>query len=213
MRGFTVVELTIAVVVASIMAGIILMVLTVFYGSFLTNETQARITVDSQIILRNMVDELRTASAIRTTNLVTDANNPGGWSTDEDSAILIVATPAEDTSGEYIFNGDTGDYYQNEIIYFAEDNTLYKRQLADTSAPDNTGATNCPEDQASATCPADRIVSGDFSDLSFTFYDQDDALTEDPNLARSVAISIYLEKKIYGQTVSTNNNIRMTLRN
>ena len=45
------------------------------------------------------------------------------------------------------------------------------------------------------------------------FYDQNNNLTTDPTLGRSVDITIELEDESFGRTVNATNNIRMTLRN
>jgi hypothetical protein len=49
--------------------------------------------------------------------------------------------------------------------------------------------------------------------MVFTLYNQDDAVTTDPLLARSVRIDLGLQKRSFGTPLTLDNSIRVTLRN
>lgn len=212
--GVTLIEILIAVTIMGILLAPAVTVTVYFYGNTLKSNLQSRLAVESQNILRSMVEELRVGSGVRSSNTITDANAPvGGWTTSNASLVLIIATPALDTSNNFIVDSSTGDPYQNEIIYFAQNGILYKRLLANSSATGNRFKTSCPVSLATASCPADVELSDHFKDMNFVFYDQDDVVTTTLTSARSIKLQIQMEQKTYGYTISFENNIRITLRN
>jgi type II secretory pathway pseudopilin PulG len=213
-KGFTITELVIASVLGSMLA-ITLFTITIFmYGGVMRNDVQARLTLESQNILRRVVEDLRVSAGIHVSNTIPDINEPlGGWTTSNTDLILIVATPVLDSSNNFIIDSTSGEVYLNEIIYYADDNTLFKRILANPDALGNTFTTSCPPALATVACPADRTLSTSFDNMIFTFYDQDDNTTADPTLARSVEITINMTNNVFGQDVTIDNNIRVTLRN
>lgn len=210
--GFTLVEIMIATAVATILVGTLLTVTFLFYGGTIQTSTQARLAVESQNVLRSVVEELRVSSGVRAANTNPDPSNPGGWTTSNASLVLIIATPVLDTGNDYVINPATGAPYQNEIIYYAVDGILYKRYLA-APAPDNQFKTSCAPDTATETCPSDVILSSYFQTMNFIFYDQDDIVTTDLASARSTYITIEMEQRAFGRSVDFTNNIRMTMRN
>lgn len=213
-RGFTIIEVIIAVVVSGILVTTLLTVTFLFYGNSVRSSTQARLAVESQTILRTIVEELRISSGIRGNNNITDANGPsGGWTTSNESLVLIISIPVLNASNDFVINPLTGAPYQNELVYYAADNTLYKRYLADTSAPGNSVKTSCPPNLATASCPSDIALSKHFKDMKFVFYDQDDAITTVHTSARSIKMTIDMKQSTFGKTIEFTNNIRMTMRN
>lgn len=212
--GFTVTELLIAVAVSGILAGVLLTFTFLSYGGTIQNSSEARLAVESQNILRSVVEELRVSSGVRATNSLNDPNAPGGaWTTSNSDLVLIISTPVTDNSNQYVIDPLTGGPYQNEIVYYAQGNTLYKRYLANSAASGNLFKTSCPEALASDTCPADVKLSEHFKNMSFVFYDQDDVETTTLASVRSIKLNIDMEQKSFGRTVSFNNSIRMTMRN
>lgn len=212
-QGFTIVEILIAVVVSGILIGILLTVTFMFYGGSIKASTEARLAVESQNILRSVVEELRISSGVRGNNTVTDPNAPGGaWTTSNDDLVLIISMPVVDSSNQYIIDPVTGGPFQNEFVYYAVDGTLYKRYLA-AATPGNMYKTSCPPAIANASCPADVVLSKHFKDLSFVFYDQDDNVTTDLAAARSIKLDIEMEQAAFGRKINFSNSIRMTMRN
>lgn len=171
-------------------------------------------TSDSQNLLRATVEEIRYGAGVRQNGIISDANAPtGGWSTSNSNFVIIIAVPAVEAAGSYIIDPLTGDPYNNELVYFKEGTTLYKRILAHPDAAGNTSVTTCPESSATSSCPADTKLIDFLKTMTFTLYDQDDATTTNPLLARSVKIDLVLERDTFGQPLILDNSIRITLRN
>ena len=212
--GFTIIELLIAVAISSVIAMVLLTLSINFSGDI----TRARITADlateSQILLRSIVEDTRLADSLSSTNNITDANAPvGGWVTNDPSNVLIIDTPAIDSSRNIIYNATTTLPYSNEVIYYATGALMYRRVLKDTAATGSIATTTCPPATATSSCPADKLFTRYLTDLSFTFYDEANATTANAALARSVQITVSMKRKIFGRDVTFNNTIRTTMRN
>jgi prepilin-type N-terminal cleavage/methylation domain-containing protein len=213
-RGFTLVEVLISLTIFAILSVSLFAIVPNYLTVITRTNQQTDMTVESQGLLRRTVEELRYGAGVRQTNVVTDANAPaGGWNTGNASFVIIIAVPAVDTSRQYIIDAATGNPYNNELVYFKQNNKLYKRILANPSATGNSLVTTCPSASASPTCPADRLLSETLKTMTFTFYDQNNVVTTDPLLARSVKIDLQLEKDTFGQALTVDNSIRVALRN
>ncbi|HET7630408.1 MAG TPA: type II secretion system protein, partial [Candidatus Saccharimonadales bacterium] len=130
-KGFTIIELLVAIVVGSLLIGTMLTVTFLFYGGTIRENYESRLAVESGNLLRSITDELRTSSGVRSANAIADPNAPGGqWTTSNASLVLIISTPVIDSGGNFVMSPLTGAPYQNEIVYFAQGGTLYKRYLA-----------------------------------------------------------------------------------
>jgi prepilin-type N-terminal cleavage/methylation domain-containing protein len=212
--GFTMTELTAVIVILGILM-IPLSALTLdFFGSVFSQSEEARLATESQTLLRSVVEELRIASSVRDNNALTDANEPpSGWSTSNAALILIISTPAINSSKEFIIDPLTSEPYQNELIYFVDGTKLYKRTLANPNATGNAVKTSCPAASASESCPADRVLTEHFKSMDFTLYDQDDIATTTIPLARSLVVNVSMEKAVFGPDIQFNNSMRMTMRN
>jgi prepilin-type N-terminal cleavage/methylation domain-containing protein len=213
-KGMTVAELVVAIAIIGLLIVPATFVILYFYGGTIQNNLQARLAVESGTVLRSIVDELRVASGIRSSNTISDPNAPaGGWTTSNSSLVLIISTPVIDTSNNYVIDSSTGEPYQNELVYFATGGVLYKRYLANSGAAGNRFKTSCPAALATAGCPADVVLSKHFKAMSFQFYDQDDASTTVYADARSIQMTLQMEDSTFGRTMSFSNNIRITMRN
>jgi prepilin-type N-terminal cleavage/methylation domain-containing protein len=212
--GFTIVELTITITIMAILSVGFMAAFTNFLVTSQRTNIRIEMTNDSQNLLRVMVEELRYGDGVRQTNTISDPHAPsGGWNTGNSSFVIITAVPALDTSNEYIINPNTGDPYMNEYIYYKNGTTLYKRTLANPSASGNRSVTSCPASVATASCPADRKLVENVSSMTFTLYDQDNGTTASAVAARSVQIDLTLSKDTFGQPITYDNSIRITLRN
>ena len=213
-RGVTLVELMVVISIASIVLLAVASISIYIYGDTLRGSIRARLGGESQNILRSVTEELRQSSAIRTTNANPDSHAPsGGWNTRNANLSLIISTPALDTNNNFIMNTQSGFPYQNEIVYFVSGGTLYKRYIANQSAAGNRTKTTCPAASANASCPQDIEMSKYFKDMNFVFYDQNNDVTTNIPNARSILLNIDLERKVYGQPVTFENAIRITIRN
>lgn len=212
--GFTLAELVVAMTAGAIVVLVVLSITLFFFADIMSSNARATLLSDAQIALNRVVEDMRTGSEILINNTIPDANEPtGGWTTSNADLILIVSTPSIDSSNNFIFDSNTGNPFQDEFIYFTDGGKLYKRILANPSAPDNVATTTCPEASTTPTCPADKMLTENFENMTFDFYDQDNIPTTDPLLARSALINIYMQKDIFGRVIDVDNSIRMTLRN
>jgi len=212
--GFTVVELTISLTIASILAVVLFTATFYYYVTTAQAETSTNLALESQSVLSQLTDDIRLADSIASTNSISDPNGPGGgWTTSDPSNIIIIESPAVDSSRNLIYDPTTGFPYKNEYIYFMNGTNMYKRVLANTAATGNTAKTTCPAASATSTCPPDRVFSTNLSNLTFTFYDANDATTSDATKARSVLFRVDLAKKMFGKNITLSNSTRVTLRN
>lgn len=213
-RGFTIVELTIVISVTSIIAVVFLGVVTNFFVTITRTNELADMTVNSQNLLRTTVENIRYGNGVETTNSITDSNAPsGGWSTSNTNFVIIIPVPAKDASKNWIIDPDSGAPYMNELVYYKSGTSLYERILANPNAPGNTLNTSCPAASATTTCRADPLLASYVSSMTFTLYDQNNDQTSDPTIARSVYITLTMQRNAPISPLSLSTNIRVTLRN
>lgn len=213
-KGFTIPELVISITLIGIISVSLLAIFVNYFTIITRNNIVIDMTVDSQNLLRSTVEELRYGAGVRQANTIADSNGPpGGWNTSNANFVIIIAVPAIDKNRNYIIDSDTGNPYNNELVYFKEGTTLYKRTLANPNANGNSLQTSCPSANASPSCPADKKLIEHIKSMVFTLYDQDDATTDNPLLARSVKIDLLLERDTFGEPLKLENSIRVTLRN
>lgn len=212
--GFALIELILAISIAAILTVVMMVVMIYFYGDVLKSQATAELAIESQTVLRRIVEDTRLADAIRSTNQINDPNSPvGGWTTSDPSNVLIVATPATDDTQSILYNPDDAYPYENEVVYFGIGNSMYRRTLKNTDAIGNIAITTCPEDTVTASCPSDTTLSEYLTNLTFVFYDINNQTTSDATQARSISITINLQRTVYGNQISFNNTVRTTLRN
>jgi prepilin-type N-terminal cleavage/methylation domain-containing protein len=212
-KGFTLTELLIAVSLGGLLAVVVLSISMFFFSDIMRSHASAQMTQESSNLLRLMVEDVRVATGIQTTNLIADSNNPTGWNTSNEDHILIVAVPALDSDNEFIINVSAGEPYFNEFVYFSDENRLFRRTLADTAAPGNSSVTTCPEATSSPSCPPDVELSQNYEDITFVFYDQDNMVTTDTFATRSLKINVDLIRQVFGNTITATNQTRITMRN
>ncbi|MBI4033633.1 hypothetical protein HY379_01405 [Candidatus Saccharibacteria bacterium] len=212
--GYTVPELTVSIVILGILILSLFSFSTYYFTNVTRNNAFVQMSADSQNLLRATVEQLRYGAGVRQSNTIADSNAPvGGWNTSNTNFVIIIAVPAIDSSRNYIIDSATGNPYNNELVYFKNGTALNRRTLAHPDAVSNTLKTSCPEALATASCPADSKLVENLDSMLFTLYDQDDAITTDPLLARSVKIDLGLNKKSFGNPLTLDNSIRVTLRN
>jgi prepilin-type N-terminal cleavage/methylation domain-containing protein len=211
-NGFTIVELMIAVAVASIASILITYAFVFMYGGLVKEQARSNMVLESQLYLKRMVEDIRVANQILTTNSIADSYEPsGGWVTNDPANILVLTQPAVDQNEDFIYDSATGYPYQNEIVYFGDSKVMYRRTLANTNAVDNRTLTTCPS--GTSGCPPDVVLTDRLQNMLFVFYDINDAITTVPEDARSVELTVNLSEKLYGETINVSNTTRVTLRN
>lgn len=213
--GFTIVELLIALSVAVVVSLVVFGVAGSYFTTISRNKARTEMTVASQNLLRGTVENLRYGDGIRQNNAITDPNAPvGGWNTSNANFVVIIAVPALDSSRNYIIDTDTGSPYMNELVYYKNGSTLMRRKLANPDASGNAMKTSCPPAIANNACPPDTALAEWIKDMSFTLYDQDGAQTSTPAEARSINITLEMER--YTNTsnpIDLTTSLRVTLRN
>jgi type II secretory pathway component PulJ len=139
-----------------------------------------------------------------------DGNNPFSWTSN--SSTLVLATAAEDASGNIIFS-DAKNYVteKNNIIYFVKNGTLYKRVLA-SPVGGNTAKTTCPAAAATAQCPADKELLHNITVFSFNYLDGQNNNVS-PTDARAIQAQVTVSKDIFKHDVNTSYTTRMVFRN
>jgi len=212
-RGFTIIEMLVSLAVATGMIAVLFTVTFDYYVATVKAEVATQMALESQSLLSQLTEDIRLADAIGDSSSISDPSNPGGWTTNDPSNIIIVQSPAVDSNKNIIYDASTGYPFSNEYIYFLDSNSMYKRVLKNTAATGNAAVTSCPETTATASCPKDRLFSNKITNLTFTFYDSTDTQTANAVEARSVTFVVNMEKKIYGETITLNNSMRITLRN
>lgn len=213
--GFTLVELIVAITALAVISVAFLGMISSYYVIITRNSELTDMTLNSQNLLRTTVENIRYGDGVRQTNQISDPNAPsGGWSTSNSNFVIIIAVPALDrTSHAYIIDPATGSPYMNELVYYKNGSTLMERILANPSAANNNRVTSCPANLATNTCPADPQLATYVSSMSFTMYDQSAASTTDPTQARSVYITLTMQRNAPGNPLNLTTSTRVTLRN
>jgi len=213
-QGFTIVELTIVISVTSVIAVVFLYVVSNYFVTITRSNELADMTINSQNLLRTTVENIRFGNGVETTNTISDPNAPsGGWNTSNTSFVIVIPVPAVDSSKNWIIDPNTGSPYMNELVYYKSGTTLYERVLANPNATGDTLSTSCPANLATSSCRADPQLATFVSSMSFTLYDQDNNQTTDPTVARSVYITLTMQRNAPISPLSLSTNIRVTLRN
>jgi len=211
-QGFTITELLVAISIASIASVLIMYAFVFMYGGLLKEQTRAQMVLESQLFLKRMTDDIRVANQILTTNSISDAYEPtGGWLTSDPANTVVLTQPVTNAGNDFIFDNSTGYPFQNEIVYFSEDRTMYRRTLANTTPVDNKAVTTCPA--GTSGCQQDIVLTSRLQNMLFAFYDINDDITIIPEQARSVSLTVNLLDRVYGQDIEISNTTRITLRN
>lgn len=210
--GFTLVELVVVVTVMAIVGSVFLGMVSNYFVVITRNNELSEMTINSQNLLRTTVENIRYGDGVRQTNQITDPNGPsGGWSTSESNFVIILAVPALDSSRNYITDPSTGSPYMNELVYYKSGSTLLERKLANPSATGDTLHTTCPT--ATSTCPADTQLAQYVNTMTFIMYNQDAVLTTDPTQARSIKITLNMQRNAPGNPINLTTATQVTLRN
>jgi prepilin-type N-terminal cleavage/methylation domain-containing protein len=212
--GFTLVELMVAVSVMAVI-GVALIAIVSHYFVVITRAYElSSMTINSQNLLRSTVENIRFGDGVQQTNQINDPNAPsGGWNTSETNFVIVLEVPALNASGNYIIDSDTGSPYMNELVYYKSGSTLLERKLANPGASGDTLLTTCPSNLANPGCPADTQLAQYVSSMVFTLYDQNGNTTTSPDQARSINITLTMQRDVPGAPLTLTNSLRVTLRN
>lgn len=212
--GYTLVELTVAITVMAIVGVAFIGIIANYFVVISRTNALTEMTIASQNLLRSTVDNIRFGDGVRQTNQIPDGNGPaGGWNTNNSAFVIIIAVPALDNNRDYIIDPDSGSPYMNELVYYKNGSTLYRRILANPEATGNRSRTTCPPAAATTLCRPDALLAEYVNDMNFTLYDQNAAITSAASAARSVKIDLSMQRNAPGDPITVSNSIRVTLRN
>jgi len=197
--------LLISIVVTGILVSVVMLFTVSNLSGYSATSIKESLMAQAQTGLNTINDSILLAGAADVNNRIADSNGPGGpanlfgWT--GGSQTLILATAAEDTSGNILFS-DASKYvsYKNNVIYYLNGTTLRKRTLA-AAVTNNKAKTSCPASAATASCPADPVILENVSALSFTYLDKTNASVT-PGNARGIEISVTMKDKRYNTTAS-----------
>lgn len=215
-KGFTLVEVIIALSVTSLLIFLIINFMTNSIVEYARAGARSELLNEAQVALDIISNDTRLSANADQNNRITDAYAPGApadefsWSSDTDT--LILATAVEDSNGDIVF-ADPALYIseKNNNVYYLDGGKLYKRTLA-ADVTDNDAKTTCPPAQATPTCPADKELLKNVSQLTIKYFnDKNEEVV--PTNARSIEMYVKLEKTEYGQPVSADYTTRMVFRN
>lgn len=234
--GFTLIEILIALPIASIVS--LLLVTTMFdqYGILQQSTARANLRIEGEITLISLEDELLFATDFGEylkTDL-TDTHAPsGGWSHDSDPDTLIVYETAldadrRDPDREFVYKnlyGCSSSYNPiaiNNLMYFTEDNvddnykTLYRRTITPNYSTCNINykRETCPTAYVgTGTClDQDAVLSDSVVDFQLEYYDDNNVLIpHSANVwdAEKIKVTLVLGEKIYGEDILVTTSITM----
>lgn len=216
-RGFTLIELLVAVAITGLLISIIM---TYMVNAFATNTIDTErenLLQQAQTALDTANNDILLSASAASANAWPDPNGPGGsanqysWVSDSDT--LVLNTAVQDSSGKIIF-ADPLHYVsaKNNRIYFVQNDTLYRRTLANPVSG-NTLTTSCPAAVASSTCPADSVLTSGVSSFKVSYYDDNGDVTSDPTAARGIGLELKLHEYKYNHNIDVDYTTRTVFRN
>lgn len=212
-NGFTAAELIITITLIGILIAPVVFSSFRFYVDVSSNNRKAALSLDSQAAMAKFTDDLRMASAINPTNTITDSSHPDGWTNGGAEDVLIISTPAQDNSGNFIIDSNNNEPYKNEVIYFKSNNYLYRRSLPNNSASGNTMVQSCPSASATPDCPPDIILTDKLGSVAYIFYDTNGAQTANIAAVRSVKLSLSVTDAVANRPTTITGAVQVALRN
>lgn len=214
--GISLAELLIAISIISILSFILMNFMVNWIEQHSITQSRAALLTDAQDTLDFVSDTIRLSSAADQNNRWQDPNSPGApanqFSWQSNANTLVLASAVEDTNGNIIFS-DPSNYtsQKNNQIFFVSGGVLYRRTLA-ASVANNKSKTTCPAASASSTCPADRKLAGNVTSFSVRYLNAENQEVQ-PTNARSVELSLTLQKSLFGQMIESSDKTRMVFRN
>ncbi len=214
--GFTLVEALVSIVVTT-------MIVLVLTNYMLSNLQQSTLATNRDTLIKETEqsldlagNDIRLSANADQNNRWQDANSPGGsgnqYGWQSNSSTLVLATAAKKQSGSIIFS-DPANYIteKNNIVYFVQNGTLYKRVIA-APVSGNAAVTTCPAASATSSCPADKELLHNVSAFTVTYLDGQNQSVS-PVDARSIELHVIVTKKVFGQPVNADYTTRMVFRN
>jgi hypothetical protein len=167
--------------------------------------------------------QIKSARSVMPNNSQPDNNAPGApgdlysWSgAAGNGATLILAVPSRTASGDLIYiDGLHAQLYTDDVIFYLDDatNRLFRRRIANTSAPGNAAVTTCPPALASPSCPPDAEVVDDVANLNVSYLDANNNTVTLPSGTEAVKYTVTETRTINGKQFTGTYSTIATLRN
>lgn len=214
--GFTLVELVTYITIIGILGTAVVTFGVNTLANYNITYHRGLLLDQAHLGLQGVSETILQSASADNNNRIEDPNGPGGpvqlfgWQSDEDT--LILATAAEDTSGNILFQ-DASQYisYKNNVIYYLENNTLKRRVLAADIA-NNKAKTSCPAALASSECPADTVILENVSDFEVRYFDSQN-IEVDPEDSRSIQLLVSVSDRVQGRDLTESYTTRTVFRN
>lgn len=212
-QGVSMVELILTISIVSIMSIVVMNFMVNWLQQNAISETRSALLADAQNAIDQMGDAIRLSSAADQNNRWPDENAPGnqfGWESDADT--LVLASAVENQAGEIVFS-DPSNYTseKNNQIYYLQSGVLYRRVLA-APVDGNKLVTTCPANLASSSCPADRVLAKNVQSFNVKYFSGENQEVS-PTDARSIELSLTLQKNQFSQLIQSVYKTRMVFRN
>ncbi len=211
-RGYTLLELLIAISISSML----LLAIDKFVVNSIQSENQSYnktlVLADAKTAVGVVANEVMQAVSVESANTQPDANAPGApsnlysWSgAAGDGANLILAVPSHDSNGNVIYVDSLHtQIYTDDVVFYLNSSThkLYKRYVANSTAPGNAAKTTCPPASAGPSCPADALVVDDVADLKTNYLDSNNNSVSLPSGTEAVQYTVTETRNINGKTIA-----------
>jgi prepilin-type N-terminal cleavage/methylation domain-containing protein len=211
--GFTLPELAIAIVIATVIGGALVVSVIGWLGQYAIGSARQDMTITMQSALSRMSDDIRQSYAVLVENAETDANaptTPGTWRTASDRLVLARTPFQSDGTALYtnatLFNGKP-----DSIVYYLNNGSLYRRIVPANYAGNVALPLVTCSSPATGGCPTDTLILSNITSLQLTYYDSSDNSGAVPASTRSVLVDITTTKQQSGQTVTVKDKVRTNL--
>lgn len=192
-RGYTLVELLTVFTIGMTLIAVTFTLTSSFLQQTLSSSKEAHLNTDVALLI-NEFDKLLEASAIKSSNDITDLSKLGGWASSETEPIVLIASVYSlDGPGGEILRDLAGVPYTDEYIYYQEGSTLYRRTLVTIPSPlGGYRDITCDTPGSPATCAkSDLVLTKNLHSISISYLDATNSPT-DPDNARSVTLAVEL---------------------
>ncbi len=231
-EGFTMLEVLIALPIATMLSLILATTMFDQYGQLLQGAARARLRMEGEILLLSLEDELlfSTDFANVESSDLTDGYEPvGGWTyntTPNDTLIVYetaLTADRRDPDREFVYkkSGACSSSYNiaiNNLIYFTQpiSGSNYRKLLRRTLVPQyqtcgvNYKKQTCPAATVTTPCTGpDAELSNKVVDFQVEYFDENNVALSAPASAELVKLKLVLGEKIYGKDIVVPTTITM----
>ncbi len=220
--GVTLMELIISIAISSLLILVLFQVITAAYANWRRENTKTQLQTNTKIAVETVAQVIRSAKSVEPKNSQPDPNpptvgDPYSWTGVTGSgATLILAVPARDRDNNLLYIDSTHtSLYTNNVIFYLDpaSKILYRRTIANQTAPNNAAVTTCPPARATPSCPADSKVVEDVANLTTTYLDASGNTVTSPSGTEAIRYNLSQTRVIGSNTYQSNYGTTATLRN